>query len=87
MSILRDLARHLVHKHRTVGMQLGGVAETLAEIQVLLSHEVDFPREQATLLSALNRVSLRFRECACRVFYHSFPRPRLQPLRGRRGGK
>ena len=53
MRILRDLARHLVHKHRTVGMHLGGVAETLAEIQVLLSHEVDFPREQATLLSAL----------------------------------
>ncbi len=53
MNILRQLARHLVHKHRTVGMQLGGVAETLAEIQVLLTHEVDFPREQVTLLNAL----------------------------------
>jgi ubiquinone biosynthesis protein len=53
MNILRQLARHLVHKHRTVGMQLGGVAETLAEIQILLTHEVDFPREQATLLNAL----------------------------------
>jgi ubiquinone biosynthesis protein len=53
MNILRQLARHLVHKHRTVGMQLGGVAETLAEIQILLTHEVDFLREQATLLNAL----------------------------------
>ena len=53
MKILRQLARHLVHKHRTVGMHLGGVAETLEEIQILLTHEVDFPREQATLLNAL----------------------------------
>ena len=53
MNILRDLARHLVHKHRTVGMHLGGVAQTLAEVQVLLAHEVDFPREQATLMNSL----------------------------------
>lgn len=54
MNILRHLARHLVYKHRTAGMHLGGVAETLTEIQLLLAREVDFPREQATLLSALD---------------------------------
>jgi len=54
MNILRHLARHLVHKHRTAGMHLGGVAETLKEIQLLLAREVDFPREQATLLNALD---------------------------------
>jgi ubiquinone biosynthesis protein len=54
MYILRHLARHLIHKHQTAGMHLGGVAETLAEIQVLLAREVDFPREQATLLNGLN---------------------------------
>jgi ubiquinone biosynthesis protein len=54
MRILRQLARHLVHRHRRGGVCLAGVAETLTEIRLLLEHEVDFRREQATLLNALS---------------------------------
>jgi len=54
MKILRQLARHLARKHRAEGMHLGGLAETLTEIRLLLEREVDFPREQATLSSALS---------------------------------
>jgi ubiquinone biosynthesis protein len=53
MKILRQLAQHLARKHRVEGMHLGGLAETLTEIRLLLEREVDFPREQATLSNAL----------------------------------
>jgi ubiquinone biosynthesis protein len=70
MKILEQLARHLARKHKTKGTRLGGLAETLTEIRLLLEHEVDFRREQATLASALNK-------------YRSIPGvrvPRLIPL-------
>ena len=70
MKILGQLARHLARKHKTKGTRLGGLAETLTEIRLLLEHEVDFRREQATLAGALNR-------------YRSIPGvrvPRLIPL-------
>lgn len=54
MKILGQLAQHLVRKHRTAGTHLGRLAETLTEIRLLLEREVDFPREQATLASALS---------------------------------
>jgi len=54
MKILGQLAKHLARKHRGEGPRLGRLAETLTEIQLLLQHEVNFPREQATLASALN---------------------------------
>jgi ubiquinone biosynthesis protein len=54
MKILGQLAQHLARKHRTAGTQLGRLAETLTEIRLLLQHEVDFPREQATLGNALS---------------------------------
>ena len=54
MSILRQLAQHLARKHRSAGMRLGGLAETLTEIRLLLEREVDFPREQLTLSTALS---------------------------------
>jgi len=54
MKILGQLARHLARKHRGEGPRLGRLAETLAEIRLLLEREVDFPREQATLAGALS---------------------------------
>ena len=53
MKILQQLARHLMRKHPTGGVRLAGVAETLTEIRLLLEREVDFRREQTTLLNAL----------------------------------
>jgi len=54
MKILGQLAKHLARKHRREGPRLGRLAETLTEIQLLLQHEVNFPREQATLAGALS---------------------------------
>jgi ubiquinone biosynthesis protein len=53
MKILQQLAEFLARKYRSEGVRLGGVAETLTEIRLLLEREVDFPGEQATLLNAL----------------------------------
>jgi ubiquinone biosynthesis protein len=53
MKILQDLAVFLARKHRAGSIRLAGVAETLTEIRLLLEHEVDFRREQTTLLKAL----------------------------------
>lgn len=54
MKILGQLAQHLARKHRATGTHLGGLAETLTEIRLLLQREVDFPREQVTLANALS---------------------------------
>jgi ubiquinone biosynthesis protein len=54
MKMLGQLAQHLARKHRAAGIQLGRLAETLTEIRLLLQHEVDFPREQATIANALS---------------------------------
>jgi len=53
MKILQQLAGHLARKHRTSGVRLAGLAETLTEIRLLLEREVDFRGEQKTLLNAL----------------------------------
>ena len=53
MKILQQLAGFLARKYQAKGVRLAGVAETLTEIRLLLEREVDFPGEQATLLSAL----------------------------------
>ncbi len=54
MKILQHLAVHLASKHRGTGVRLAGLAETLTEIRLLLEHEVDFRREQNTLLNDLD---------------------------------
>lgn len=54
MKILGQLAQYLVRKHRAAGMHLSRLAETLTEIRLLLEREVDFPREQETLVNALS---------------------------------
>jgi ubiquinone biosynthesis protein len=53
MKILQQLAGYLAGKHRGGGVRLAGLAETLTEIRLLLEREVDFRREQTTLLNAL----------------------------------
>ncbi len=53
MTILQQLAAHLARKHRSGGVRLTGVAETLTEIRLLLEREVDFRREQNTLRNGL----------------------------------
>lgn len=53
MKIIEQLAGYLARKHRAGGVRLAGLAETLTEIRLLLEREVDFRREQTTLLSAL----------------------------------
>jgi len=53
MKILQQLAAHLARKHQSGGVHLTGVAETLTEIRLLLEREVDFRREQNTLLNGL----------------------------------
>jgi ubiquinone biosynthesis protein len=53
MKILHGLAIHLARKHQAGGVRLAGLAETLTEIRLLLEREVDFRREQATLLNDL----------------------------------
>lgn len=53
MKILQQLAGYLSRKHQGGGVRLAGLAETLTEIRLLLEREVDFRREQTTLLNAL----------------------------------
>lgn len=53
MKILQQLAAHLARRPSPDGIRMIGVAETLTEIRRLLEHEVDFRREQTTLLKAL----------------------------------
>lgn len=53
MRILQRLAGYLARKHSASGAQLAGLEETLTEIRLLLEREVDFRREQRTLLNAL----------------------------------
>lgn len=54
MNILGHLARHLARKRHIGTPRMRRLAETLTEIRLLLEREVDFPREQATLATALN---------------------------------
>jgi predicted unusual protein kinase regulating ubiquinone biosynthesis (AarF/ABC1/UbiB family) len=54
MRILGQLAQHLARKHRAEEAHLSRLAVTLTEIRLLLEREVDFPREQATLATALS---------------------------------
>jgi ubiquinone biosynthesis protein len=54
MKVLGQLARYLARKHHASGTKLGRLAETLTEIRLLLEREVDFPREQSTLLNDLD---------------------------------
>ena len=52
MELLARLATHLGSKHRDYGFARHVLPDTFNDVRRLLQHEVDFPREQATLLEA-----------------------------------
>ena len=52
MDLLAQLAKYIGLKHRKYGFAKRVLPETFSDVRRLLQHEVDFPREQATLLEA-----------------------------------
>jgi predicted unusual protein kinase regulating ubiquinone biosynthesis (AarF/ABC1/UbiB family) len=53
MTLLQDLGEFLTSPERGYGFAIHDVKEMLAEVLLLLDHELDFRREQATLLEAV----------------------------------
>ncbi len=53
MTLLQDLGEFLTSPERGYGFAIHDVKEMLAEVLLLLTHELDFGREQATLLEAV----------------------------------
>src|SRR5260370_19744566 len=52
MRLLQDLGEFLTSPNRGYGFAIHDVKEMLAEVLLLLAHELEFRREQATLLAA-----------------------------------
>ncbi len=52
MKLLQGLGEYLAGKRRKYGFAVHQVSETLTEVRLLLQHELDFAREQATLADA-----------------------------------
>ncbi len=52
LTLIEKLGEHLASRHRRYDFAVHDVREMLAEVRLLLEHELDFPREQATLLAA-----------------------------------
>ena len=52
MTLLQELGDYLAATDRGYGFAVRDVKEMLAEVRLLLEHELDFPREQATLAEA-----------------------------------
>ena len=52
MHLLAGLAKHVGEKHQEYGFAKRVLPETFADVRRLLQHEVEFSREQATLLEA-----------------------------------
>ena len=53
MTLLQDLGEFLTSPRRGYGFAIHDVKDMLAEVLLLLEHELDFRREQATLLEAV----------------------------------
>jgi ubiquinone biosynthesis protein len=53
LALLQDLGEFLARPERGYGFAIHDVKEILAEVLLLLEHELDFRREQATLLEAV----------------------------------
>jgi ubiquinone biosynthesis protein len=53
MKLLQDLGEFLTSPRRGYGFAIHDVKDMLAEVLLLLEHELDFRREQATLLEAV----------------------------------
>jgi ubiquinone biosynthesis protein len=54
LYLLQQLGIHLESKHREYGIAAHVLSDTFSEVRQLLQHEVDFSREQATLLKAFD---------------------------------
>ena len=52
LDLLQQLGIHLESRHREYGVAAHVLSDTFLDVQQLLQHEVDFSREQATLLRA-----------------------------------
>ena len=52
MRLLAGLAKYVARKHREYGFAKRVLPETFSDVRRLLQHEVEFSREQATLLEA-----------------------------------
>ena len=52
MTLLTQLGEYLADKNRAYGFAVRDLKEMVAEVRLLLEHELDFPREQATLREA-----------------------------------
>lgn len=52
MHLLAGLAKYVAKKHREYGFAKRVLPETFSDVRRLLQHEVQFPREQATLVEA-----------------------------------
>ena len=52
MELLQELAKYFGRRHREYGSGARAIPDTFKKVRRLLQHEVDFPREQKTLLEA-----------------------------------
>ncbi|MFZ3212628.1 MAG: AarF/UbiB family protein [Terriglobales bacterium] len=52
MELLQGLAQHFGRRYREYGSGARAIPDTFKKVRRLLQHEVDFPREQKTLLEA-----------------------------------
>jgi ubiquinone biosynthesis protein len=52
MELLQELAQHFGRRHREYGSGARAIPDTFKKVRRLLQHEVDFVREQKTLLEA-----------------------------------
>jgi len=52
MELLQDLAQYFGRRHHEYGSGASAIPDTFKKVRRLLQHEVDFPREQKTLLEA-----------------------------------
>jgi len=52
MHLLQELAHYFGRRHREYGPGARAIPDTFKKVRRLLQHEVDFPREQKTLLEA-----------------------------------
>ena len=73
MTLLQRLSDSLA-KDRGHGVGSKEIADTVAEARLLLEHELDFPREQATLVTAF-RMYRMSSESACRALSSNSARP------------
>ncbi len=54
LDLLQQLGMHLESKHHEYGIAAHVLSDTFSEVRRLLQHEVDYSREQATLLKAFD---------------------------------